>query len=357
MLFPLFALAVWRLPRPGVQRLPLMLLLLAVCVWGIASLHVSGLIPGTSQEAVTFLSRLQGDKDGLRTRELYSRYNQIAQTYSLPGIELVQRSFRTTEEARNWLNRRTNVPFLVSGTLEWVSIDFPHDASPYFRFAKNVVSAEQAPTFMKEWARDLHLNLETEIALVHLPGYEIPFVVAFQPEAISVPSEPTELCRHFIAWLGKGLVRPPRMLDGERRVQDLREENIAERKDAFNEAAHIEGAWKSPVPKSLALYFLGTLNFMLSLDGEQIDQASLQLAHESFRDSGHGLQRSRSLEFFTVLFNNAALAQLVDYSDPSAFEDARRMLWLAATSYKENKRITVGEKAALINLLVLQNSS
>lgn len=350
--FPLFLVTLWRLPRSPAFRLPVPLVIFAFFLWvGVESV---GAFSRSSSLPSIRLSRLQGDSDGLRARGLYQRYNEIARTYELPSMSLLQLSFDGDAEAREWLDEKPNCPFLIYGPPRWFRVVFPRDASRYFADYPRLMKIEDMPQLFKDSARHLGILLERDVAVAYMPGVGVPLALTFQPEVVGIPGEPAELSRHGIAWLAKGLERGPwAQREGDRMAEQERASRHAARFDAFYEAGHISGPWKTNILLGLSYYFMGTLDLLEALDSPRVEPVLTESALRAFRKAAALVVRWKDPGVAAAVFNNAAVAQLAKGTSSGDLAKARKWFKYALTSRGESQKPSLASRVAMLNLISL----
>lgn len=321
-------------------RVPLSLAGAASILW------LGTLIPGVFElrrhSPDVFLSRLQGDTSGLDARALYHRFNEIAEIYRLPGMSLLQSTFKDDAETQRWLERYDRTPFMLRGSKQWLRLVFPGPTAPLARFNLPSLSPDEVPAYLQEAANELHLSLTHNLILARWIPYDLPLVLVFQPEAISIPANDPGLALHLLAWLGKGLSRdrqPPSA-------------GMAARIDAFYQAKQITGPWIESEPLALAYYFLGTMELVealrdpwgsLSPDG--------RAARRHLGVAAKRINSKEAPELYSANTNNLALALYTRKPTPKNLIRALIMLQRAAKIRTAAGEPTAGAKAAFLNLL------
>lgn len=346
VMFPLCSIAFYFIPKSREQRLPLALIVLISILWIGTSAFVRGALPTSAQTPHVYLSRLSGDGDGLRARAIYQRYNEIARTYELPKMELVQRFFSTEDDARQWLRSSPQSPFVIWGSPEWYGLVFAPSQDPLFlpHRMNSLCSGKSDRTASPASSGE-----------ICIPPFEGHFKLVFLPESIGIPDEPPELGRHFIAWLARGLslqkaeIAPDPGPDAGRLMSESAQ-LLAMRRDALTEALRIEGPWASGNPHGLAHFLLGTLDCIEWLN--QADESSrlLESSLGHLRKAASLVAKSDNPRLFAAIFNNAALVKLLLAEGNEDVLQAKRWLDLAVDSEKEGRGLRYAlENLALVN--------
>jgi hypothetical protein len=348
--FPLVLLVFVLLPRKASHRIPLSLISLSIVLWLGSAAYVEGLLPGLRHRPTSVISRLSSDVDGMQARALFVRFNEIARTYELPEIEILQRSFADAAEARNWLIAHKRSPFVVRGDIDWLQLNFLTRISAYLLPIAPVAGGNilfDAPSVVDQQRALSRWQLEvgTDVILLQVPGYVRPFALVFQPSQAQTSSEPSELTRHWLAWLAAALHIPPK------HVLDLESQHrfLATRIDALNEANLISGPWKSDEPRALSEHLSATLQLLDAALSHSV-QASESLAQ--FRSAAGRVRRTESPELFSAIFNNAAVALL--FQSDTVEDFARAVKWLELSSETAGgETVDAAARAAMYNLEAL----
>ena len=273
LLFLPLLLAFWRLPKNPSYRIPGPLILTVLILWLGASLRVHGVFNKPSSRTAVYLSRFPGDKDGLLGRSTFQRYNEIAQTYHLPSMELLLRTLSTEKETRLWLSGNPNVPLVVGGDSEHFDITFNNIIDSQAHCFRAALAQDSLSSSQRKAAQDLGIDLERDVLSVRIPGLERPLLLTMQPLRVKIPDEPSELSRHFMAWLAAGLAKKPHdVLESPESPAD----RLSRWQDAFNEALKIDGPWGTPIPAGLSYYMIGTLQTLEALTQAQPHPVTIQ---------------------------------------------------------------------------------
>lgn len=368
-LFPLFLLALRKLPRNTRFRLPLGLVVTALLFWLVGALNVRAFSSSVSNNSLVYLSRLEADKDGLLGRDLYLRYNEIAKTYSLPRMALVQRSFSHDEEAESWLEKRSSAIFLVHGLAEWLRVIVP-DRSSYFDEPGFIFKQTNTEELAKE-AKDYSINLSKNSLVVQPDFFPVPLVFSTHPGLINLPGATPELGRHFLAWMARAIgphidkdeglgevflvdANGFRRNDGDS-VARGREDVDAIRKHFLYNAISIDGPWKTLAPRSAALFYLGLLESKDISDGQYYSAAALKCALAAFKNAASFVEKRFNADIYAAIFNNAAVLQII--AAENARDIARARQWLTkAAMLPETGVSNHASKLAMLNLLMLDRA-
>lgn len=340
-LFPLFAVVFYFIPKNRAQRLPLVLLLFVVLLWLATSAFVRGALPQGAETSRIYLSRLQGDSDGMQARGLYQRINEIARTYELPRMELVQRFFSDEADALQWLHRNPRSPFVIWGAPEWYTVSLAPNQSDLLSPHKLDGSC---PTETKGERFDNNSFC--------IPPFGGRFELVLVPESITIPDTPPELGRHFIAWLARGLSldkkpgHPWNRSDKASKPVSQSALLLAMRRDAVIEALRIDGPWASGTPHGLAHFLLGTLDCIEGLEQGAPEERLFESSLEHFRKAASLVAETDNPRLFAAIFNNAALVKLLLARGEDDVRQARKWFALAADSASGGR----GTRYALKNI-------
>jgi hypothetical protein len=352
-LFPLVLVVCWRLPKRASWRLPFPLVVLTLVLW--IALHLSGLAIAKSSGNNVFLSRLEGDQIGLSARELYQRYSEIATTYGLPPMSLVQLRFEDDTQARKRLLESPRSPFVITGSRDWLRAVFPLDAPFYLSHYASVLGPQQMASAVPEEVRAFAASLSPGVVFLKLPLVGVPLVVLFQPEAVNVPGGFTELNLHALGWLAKGLERPEENGDsngpGSRSAEDSKR---AVRYEALLEAVDILDDWKTGGLLGVCRYLIATQDLLTAIDDQDTRPERFDSIIMRLGEAGAVSSKKSDPEVFAALLNNAAVTRAVQSG--AAGEDlskAKKWLWKAMRVRDAHGQPVLGAKAAFLNFFLL----
>ena len=328
--FPILFLGFWRLPKERIYQVPAPLMLLALTLWAGATLHVKGITSGKSDVAQVIFARLTTDQQGLEARGRYKRYGEIARTYELLGGALVHRGATSNGNAANWLaSSHPLSPFLVRGEPAWMEVVF----NPKLRFR----NGEQTAT-----------------RLVQVDWSDRRFAIGYLPSVLNVPGEPRELGLHYLAWLAQS-VRPSFEEPGTEAIHDAAR-TVALRRDALAQITDLDGAWLSNSPFGLGYYLLGTWDLLEAVEQGLSSDELFKSSLGKFRSAASHVRIYDDPELYSLIFNNAAVAQLASAKVVADFSQARHWFRIALDVVETTDQLPLGARLAYDNLLKLEAS-
>ncbi len=173
------------------------------------------------------ISKLEGDSEGYRAREIARGIKVIAKTYHLSGPSLIPYDLKS-ENIAKWFSVEGRPALIVAG-----STSSPVLELPISQFYSKVISDER---FNQEkfW-------LEKDTLNIKLSGYERALSLPLPPSKVSLAGEDSNVIKHYIGWLS-GYFHP-----------ELSHHSVI-RQDTIHETAKISFPWKSYEPRALALY-------------------------------------------------------------------------------------------------------
>lgn len=354
VVFPIVLVIVWRLPKESQSRLPTPLLLLAFLLW--VSVRSYGYVTDRLNGHAVLLAHFKKDSGGVEAQHFYRRYTEISRTYELLPMHLLHRGFDNDREAREYLAQTESSPFLMYGPTSWFRLVFTESVSGYTDEYPLLARPSEIPEYFSNAAKEFGIALNRDVVVVELNSLDVPFAVAYQPEVIGVPGEPAELTRHSVAWLSKGLELfdpTPGESIGEERLVGRR----AKRFNAFYEASHVAGSWRTQVLLGLSHYFLGTMDLLDALDREGTELMPIESALSSFKKAAGLAIQGSDPEVFSAIFNNAAVAQIAKGGSPENVKKARSWLKLALTTQFHTGEPVLGARAAMLNLISLDQAA
>lgn len=360
--FPLFLLCLWRLPRSKAFHLPSGLVFASLACWGVSGLHVRGYLPDLfSTEHIT-MSRLVNDvSDDKNSREFFRRYRTIARAYSLPSMELLARRFADAGDAQKWIDSKKNVSLVLGGNAEWLDVSFSTAEFHLPGEPKDSLLRAEVAKLAKDW----NIVFERDhISLIQPPGSPTPVLFAMLPKTLSLPSEPSELTLHFLAWLARSLSANTEQASafGDASTELGRSESFRQlRENAFREDAIVQmtkmlGSWKSPAPLSLSRLILGT--FQLSETLAEISSSNLNTiaAASELNAAQKMLRTERYPELISIVRNNFGVARSFVAETDEEFMKSRKEFLGTATITGDDGQPTVGARVAMINLILLERA-
>lgn len=354
LLFPLMLITVLKVPKAELLRFPRWVFFVAAVCWALGALHVRAYAPSIINGHGIYISRLDEGSQSLLHRELYRRVNEISKRLDLPPAYLVQQRFESDDPARSWLRSHPEALFVARGTNDWIRLVF----NPLRSIAAG--AADPSPDFLRSAAERAGIGDVDQFAHARVEWIEEPFLVGQLPEFLLVPGQPPELGRHFLSWLGKGLLDekhlerylPNNLTDSQRR-----ERLVAERKAALLAAGGIEGLWKSSAPRGTALSLAATLELLDAVrPGEPVEERGLHCAQVGFRNSAALARHDDVPQIAAITFNNIAVARIFAGYRDSDFVKAYKWLSIAAGLRGKDGEPTLGAKLALVNLEMLWRS-
>lgn len=356
--FPLILFCFWRLPLSAERRVPAFLLIFSLLLWICSVGAAFGLYSFGPRGQSIYLSRLENDSSGLRARAIYQRYNQIARTYHLPRINLVQLSFSNDINAAQWLHERPDVPFVLRGTPEWLRVVFPSDSSRFVGLYPGILETEDIPQEILSRAEALSLSPGRNVFILKGPLSGQYFAVEYQPEVVTIPGEPEELARHSLAWFGAALRSDLHRVSSRKKCSMTSERERAVRADAWFEASKIDGLWKSKTAQGVAYYFLGTQGLLEGQATGFFQPRALALSLDWFRKAAGCFSANNDASFYAAVFNNAAIALLFSGTEQADLQKAR--FWLEKALHarpSESSGPVLGVRVAIFNLMALEEAA
>ena len=344
-LFPLFLLCFLGFFAAPAFRFPLWLGFAAVCCWFLALLHINQVFTVGGSPHQALMARLAGDDSSLEGRDLFSRVNQIADTYVLTRAKLIFRSVDSEKEAQGLLASNPESPYLVWGDSEWYRI------ASQGNLANLGLGAAIASTTVDNKEQQLplqHFGLSRGhyVSVVSQADFGPELAIVVVPEYFNMPARPEELARHFLAWLSEGLAADSLL----RTKVDPAISTTSMRLDAFNEASLIDGVWKSHAPLGFADQMLGTFTLLDSLKEDRERGREGERAAAFFRKAAGYARHETDPELYAAIFNNAAVTMALRGSSPEDFQKAETWLHHALGAVKKGASVPQGSRAALFNL-------
>lgn len=345
--FPLAVILFFFLPKNSSDRLPFGLILFCIGLWLASYIGLERFTEREQEKAHNYFARLEGDTSGLSARGFYQRFNEISQTYDLPLVQILHRSFLSDQNAREWLKPHKTASFVIRGLKQWLELVFSSSAKQLFekhpRYAESQTISESDLKRMNEF----NLNPGIESFPVFLEGFNHPFSIVFQPEVLSVPNEPSELSLHLIAWMGESL-----KVYNQENSPDWPEQ-LALRSYAAKEAATVKGRWNSAAPIGLALHMRGTLALMEMLETKTVDRKLCKKVVQLFFLAAGHAEKDTSPELFSSIFNNAGVSLLACAEKPEQIDKA--ISWLELSQGAASVVNSRASRASLLNLEALSD--
>ena len=358
--FPVLVFLVYQISNLLSVKIPQGLLLLTLVGWIFGALNIRGYINFGASSAVTLLP-LEGDSSETQTRELLRRYNIISEAYHLPKMQLLQGSFKELGEARQWLNKHPKTPFVVAGERDWLTIFFPTKIS-------ELPLPKTDPTNLTLSEADKYgINLEENTMLIQPAGFPMELVIATAPDSLVIPSEPSELSRHYLAWLASGTSST---LESTSKASSVRDElevsespnldliqAIARREDALSQTTMMLGAWKSSAPLSLGRFLLANMNLLEVIYTEPPSLPRYATIHSQYYQATKILTDEFDSELESLIRNNIGVARILGAESEEDRKKAEKELLKAASTQNRTRQPTKGARLAMLNLVLLSNSN
>jgi hypothetical protein len=358
--FPLLMLLFWRLPRSASFRLPAPLVGFGLLGWAVATLNIHGYLPALRSGPVVFLSKLDNDTDEREARAFVLRYISIARAYELPRIEIVLRKFQDGEQGTQWLRSHGAGSLLLSGSAEWLSVNFPDNAMSLPSTGGRV--KPEYDQLLRREAERWKVNLQARNRIIVIPGLDVPVVVAVVPQSLNVSGNPTELARHYIGWLARA-VGPDSGLyrefgDNQQGVGGIdsfeRLQRFAFRADAVSQTTMMLGAWRSPEPISAARFLFATVSLVEALQEGSAQSQAIDAALSLYGGAQKLLRKSEEPELLSLIRNNMSAARLLQDNSEDDLSKIRREFITAAEITDNNGIPTRGARLAMLNLEMLE---
>ena len=351
LLFPIILLGIFFFFRKRAFGLASLGLVVFLPCWLISNLSSRGVL-GPNLSSQVYLARLSGDPHGEQARQHLRAHQEVAQTYGLVRMKLLERSFSSFEQARRWQDEKTKVPVLVYGDSEWPSLSF----RPSDDFQKLIPKLEWSPT-TDNLAEELALVEERDFFRVRLAGTNLSFALAHSPEFIRFSKQPINLSRHFIAWLADGLASKMDVFLPDpfewRSSNKSSGMSLSLRRGSFIEASKVDGPWRSGGPRAFAFFLLGLLDTFEGVGNLRSETSPFVCAEKHYRKSaGFATQRFEP-QVASIVFNNAAIAVVLQEPSPENLARAQKWLQRASRTYTQSGQPSLGTRIAMLNLIQL----
>ncbi len=361
ILFPVFGFLFFRLYRGREFQLPAAFVVVAFGGWIIGGLHIRGYIPSLFSDSKVMLSSLQRDPEGKLGRELFRRYNVIARAYELPSMDILVHTFERKDYAQHWISGHEGTSLLITGDPEWLGVQFP---TSVVKLGVEALPPAEIPAEIKEIATGLRLPLDGRVILAKVSDLSVPVVLALLPDSISLPGDPSELSRHFLGWLARG-ISPSRGAELNYGSKDRGVGTDPEfpqlqlqafRVDAFSQTTMMLGAWRSPEPISFARHLLGTLELLQSLASSGSGIESVYAAGDTLRSAQKTLRKERHPELYSLVMNMYNLARFLTADSEEDLSRVRREFVVLGNITDSRGNPTAGAIVAMLNLEILENA-
>lgn len=348
---PVVILCFWKIPNRKSLQLPAVMVAAAILCWFISALQLKGYLLAGSFPAGPYLSRLDNDRYGLKTREFYDEFNRIARTYSLNSLRLIYRHFDEDAGARQWISRNASSRLVLRRNPYWMRAVLP-DQIAGFSPSGSAVGAAGDDSLAEEFLCPAELR-EGGVPIL-VPGTSIRLWAAPSFEYFELPNSPLSLSSHLLSWLSDGLW-PLMREDPNWNSMDSALKN-AIRRDRFYEATTMLGPWKSPEPLAASHFFLGTLDLFESAGnrGAQKDLRKCSLAQ--FSRAAAYVKVAKHPFLGAAVFNNSAVLAMLQRPDYLDLERVREWLWFAASAAEYSPNPPRGARLAFCNIMTLEKA-
>lgn len=346
--FPLILFSFFMVLKKAEYRVPSLVICLCILAWGHSALKSWGIISLIPTDARMYISRLSNDDMDVSARDLKTRVNEIAATYHLSTLELLPRSLMGTLAQKEWLRDNPHAQLIISGNKDWLLVT-THAPFPFLESESRPASGGTL-RFLEIESNRLGLRMGIDYDLLDVFGLGVSELGASGAEShlllssgmftFSLPSEPTELSRHFLAWLAAGL-------DEEEPLSHVR-------LGYLYEAQQVLGLWKSSAPLAVAHFFSALSHLALGLQHQtSLEQGEVSCALDQFGKALAKVRQKYEPELYASFFNNAAVTKLVVATSDKDYKVAETWLLKAARTRTKQGEATQGAKLALLNLITL----
>jgi len=360
--FPLFVLALMKLPRSRALHLPQTLVATSLGCWAICALHIRGYLPEIFSQEHIALSRLEREASNEQySRELFRRYNIIARAYHLPPMEIVARRFDEQDDAQDWIDHSSSVSLILSGSPEWLYATFAPLERKLSPSSERPKESEFLLAILKEWDIDFRRD---HVSLIQPHGLSTPVLLAYLPRSVALPTEPPELTLHFLAWLARSITancEAPELygnkaseLGRSSNFSTVQEQACAE--DSISQMTNMLGSWRSPAPLSLARLMIGTTRLAENLSESSANNQGMVDAASELNAAQKMLRKEQYAELMSLVRNNFGVARAFVAQTDDDYMKARKEFLGTASIIGEDGRPTVGARAAMVNLILLERA-
>jgi|GEM_PF-3093380 len=346
--FPIVLLCGCVVLRHFSVSVPRFLIFSLLAFWIVSSSYARGFLPSERLVHGGYMARLSGEGRQNPSIAILARANEIADHYRLEGTRTIHRDFKSRESRRDWLAKNPAAAFLLSGSSDWLTLDL--SPSPLRKL--NLQASKFSPaevSLAKTWG----LDAESELLALPLDDRGLRLYIVRSPEFVSLPGNPQELSRHFIAWLSDGLQK----IQTVSSVSSPRDWLALE--DSFWKASSLEGQWPSKEQLGLAKYYLGTLELLEGLNRQGAISSVKVCAIKHFQDATSYIQRQQHQPLAAAIFNNVAVAKLLTAERAEDIDKAREWLQTASQIWDDPRNLKAtprGSRAAMLNLSLLQSA-
>ncbi|MBP9838712.1 MAG: hypothetical protein KBC84_08355 [Proteobacteria bacterium] len=309
------------------------------------------MLPNYSPSQRIYFLPLNHDQGQKETREMYVRYRQIAQAYSLPKMDIVYHNFTTLEDQQSWLENKKNIMFSVSGDEQSLKLTF--------NLFKRLFTMNQQP--LPEWidreVKKLDLVSGKDFQLLQIKNSPQYVAVALLPNEITIPLEPKDLNLHYLAWLGRSLsdftIGKYIAVDRKGKLASSHELDMAEQeafyRDSLSQLVNYNGTWKSPMTYLLGRHVLATYDLIKYVFEPRKNEKLLEEIFNYNRSNLKLLAREGEKDLSGLARVNLGIARVVSAEDQSDYDSGIRELKIAFMQEK----VTKSSKLAMLNLILL----
>lgn len=334
--FPVLLFSFFMLPKKKTFRIPSLVVFFCILGWGHSVLKTSGVFSFFPTDSRLYLSRLSNDDMEVTARDLKRRVNEIAATYHLSTLELLPQSLIGASEQKKWLSHHPDARLIIGGDKHWLVVT----ARVPFLFHKDNSSTSKELFSLETESRYLGLTQGVDYDPLFISGLNNHFLLSSRMLTFSLPSTPTELSRHYLAWLAAGL-------DEEESFHHIG-------LGYLYEAQQVLGLWKSSGPLAVAHFFSALGHLLLALEHEtSVELGEVNCALDQFKQALAKVRQKYEPELYATFFNNAAVAKLVAAQTEKDYQMAEAWLLKAAKTRTKQGEATQGTKLALLNLITL----
>lgn len=357
--FPVFAVMTFLLFRNSQVRPPTGLFALSLCCWGWGALNIRGHLPDLIDDRIVTLAIPDGGFGENADRQLLRRYNVIAQAYRLPKMTIRLRSFAGTAAAQQWLNGRSETRMLVvPAGEEWLTVVFPANlrlGPPRTQMWETALDASVVAR-LREQSALYQVDLSERVEVLTQAGLGSPLVLAISPDSIAVPTEPSELTRHYLGWIARGISETPDRLRTPPDAPPPPDPTVAAyefHQDALSQTLMMLGAWHSPTPLSLGRFFFANVNLLETVTQHGATPLRFATILGEYYSSLKLLRRGYDDELEALVRNNAGVARMLAADTDDQRRAAQREFAIAAAIAGKDGNPVLGARLAMLNLTML----
>jgi len=353
-LFPLVVLAFFFLGRTAI-RPPLWGLALIFIFWGFSGLKVYGYLPSFSEGV--YLSKLSDDPQGSEAELIRHGSWRIAKKYDLPKVNLLLRDVNSSEDRESLLGEdKFKSLLLLSGDSKWLNVLLSDNflkflpgagsSSTGLSLVENNSFSEEAKVLIDEFKlMEKSASKFSKAIPVYEKDFSRLFFLSTGPGEFQLYNSKDYLTDFYISWLAHAF------RSGD---QGGPEELRPQAKRGLLEASELSGLWKSPIPRGMSRFLLGSAEVALGSKIGQRDLLACGLAN-LLKAAGFTPARS-SKELRAAILNNAAISHIFSAEDEALFTEARDWLWMAANFRDRNGEAFPSAKIAYFNMIQLERT-